>query len=208
MTDILDLFKSEKGKQLIKNASTDTGASEEKTASVLKTAMPLLLSAMQKNAQSPEGASNLLSALSGKHDGSLLDNLGSMLGGSGVDENVKKEGGGILSHLLGGKQDLIAGQIAQKLGMESGTVNQILKIAAPVVLSFVGKKKQEHNVDQPGGLSSLLDKLKGSETGGQNSLESLLDRDKDGDIMDDVSDFLGKSKGKKNSGGLGGLFGK
>lgn len=104
--------------------------------------MPLLLGAMHKNAKSEQGASNLMSALSNKHDGSILDNLGSILGGDGVDRNVKNDGEGILSHVLGGKQSMIQQTIAQKVGVDADTVGQILKIAAPIVLGFLGKKNR------------------------------------------------------------------
>ena len=92
MSGLLDLLNSDLGKQLISGASAQTGASESKTADVLSMAMPLLLGAMKKNASSQEGASGLMGALSGKHDGSILDNLGSILGGGSVDQNVIQDG--------------------------------------------------------------------------------------------------------------------
>ena len=44
---------------------------------------------MKNNASTPQGADGLLSALgNNKHSGGILDNLGSILGGSGVDDDV------------------------------------------------------------------------------------------------------------------------
>jgi hypothetical protein len=204
MSGLLDLLNSDTAKQLISSTSKETGASEEKTSSVLSMAMPLLLGAMNKNAKSEQGASSLMSALSGKHDGSILDNLGSIFGGDSVDQNVKDDGEGILGHVLGGKQGMIEQTIAQKLGMDASTVGQILKIAAPIVLGFLGKKKQENNVNEAGGLSSMLGGLLGGQSGDhENLITSLLDSNGDGSILDDVSGMI---MGKK--GGLGGLFGK
>ena len=88
MAGLLDLLNSDLGKQLISGASAQTGASEGKTADVLSMAMPVLLGAMKKNASTQEGASGLMGALSKKHDGTILDNLGSILGGGSVDQNV------------------------------------------------------------------------------------------------------------------------
>ncbi len=204
MSGLLDLLNSDTAKQLISSTSKETGASEEKTTNVLSMAMPLLLGAMNKNAQSEQGASSLMGALSGKHDGSILDNLGSIFGGDGVDQNVKKDGEGILSHVLGGKQGMIEQTIAQKVGVDSSTVAQILKIAAPVVLGFLGKKKQENNVNEADGLSGMLSGLLGGQSSGDQSwITSLLDSNGDGSVIDDVSGMI---MGKK--GGLGGLFGK
>jgi hypothetical protein len=204
MSGLLDLLNSDTAKKLINSTSKETGASEEKTSSVLNMAMPLLLGAMHKNAKSEQGASNLMSALSNKHDGSILDNLGSILGGDGVDRNVKNDGEGILSHVLGGKQSMIQQTIAQKVGVDADTVGQILKIAAPIVLGFLGKKKQENNINEASGLLSMLGGLLGGESGDhQNLITSLLDSNGDGSVIDDVSGMI---MGKK--GGLGGLFGK
>jgi len=204
MSGLLDLLNSDTAKQLISSTSKETGASEEKTSSVLSMAIPLLLGAMNNNAKSEQGASNLMSALSNKHDGSILDNLGSLLGGESVDQDVKKDGEGILGHVLGGKQAMIQQTIAQKVGVDSSTVAQILKIAAPVVLGFLGKKKQENNVNEAGGLSGILSGLLGGQSGDEQSwVTSLLDNNGDGSVIDDVSGMI---MGKK--GGLGGLFGK
>lgn len=211
MSGLLDLLHSEKGKNLVQNTSKETGASEEETSNVLQMAMPLLLGALNKNAKSPEGASKLLSVLSGKHTGGIWDSLSGSLGNSnGIDDSLKEDGGGILNHVLGGKQNMIAQTLAEKVGISPDKVSQILKIAAPVVLGFLGKKKQENNVDEPGGLSSLLGNLVNNQPKGeQNLMESLLDRNGDGNLMDDIGGLLGGETDKKGkTGGLGGLFGK
>lgn len=66
-------------------------------------ALPVLMKAMERNAATPEGAQGLLGALNGKHDGSILDNLGGLFGG-GVDEDVKVDCSKILGHVLGNRQ--------------------------------------------------------------------------------------------------------
>ena len=61
----------------------------------------MLLGGLARNAQSPEGAQSLASALERDHDGSLLDGLGVLLGGSGGSSGG--EGlGGLLSGMMGG----------------------------------------------------------------------------------------------------------
>jgi hypothetical protein len=68
MSGLLDLLNSDMGKQIINGVSQQTGASENKTADVLSMALPVLMGAMKKNVQTPDGASGLLGALSSKHD--------------------------------------------------------------------------------------------------------------------------------------------
>lgn len=207
---LLDLLSSPMGKQLISGVSNQTGNSTDQTGSVLTMALPLLMGAMKKNAATPEGAQGLMSALENKHDGSILNNLGGLFGG-GVDDSVKEDGAGILGHVLGGKQPQVENAISQKSGVDAGTVGTILKVAAPILMGMIGQQKQQQNVSDASGLQSLLGGMMG---GGQQAekqqslIESFLDSDGDGSILDDVASLaLGGNKG--GIGGLlGGLFGK
>jgi len=211
MAGLLDLLNSDLGKQLISGASAQTGASENKTAEVLSMALPVLLGAMKKNAQTQEGASGLLGALSNKHDGSILDNLGSLLGGGNVDQSVMNDGAGILGHVLGGKQPVVENTLSQKTGLDAGTIGQILKIAAPILLGVIGKQTKQNDVNDSSALSSILGSMLGGQPKGNQSLiESLIDADGDGSVLDDVAGMvLGSNKKKGGLGGmLGGLFGK
>ncbi|MEH6658312.1 DUF937 domain-containing protein [Leeuwenhoekiella marinoflava] len=211
MAGLSDLLNSDLGKQLISGASAQTGASESKTAEVLSMAMPVLLGAMKKNASSPEGASGLMGALSGKHDGGILDNLGSLLGGGSVDQSVMSDGAGILSHVLGGKQPVVENTLSQKTGLDAGTIAQILKIAAPVLLGIIGKQTKENGINDSDGLTGILGSMLGGQPKENQSLiASLIDADGDGSVLDDVADMvLGSNKQKGGLGGmLGGLFGK
>lgn len=206
MASILDLLNSDMGKQLISGASAQTGQSTDKTASVLSMAMPFLLGAMKKNASTPDGAAGLLGALSGKHDGGILDNLGGLFSG-GVDESVEQDGAGILGHILGGSQGKVENALSQKSGVDAGSVAQILKVAAPILMGILGKETRQNNVSDSSGLEGLLGGLMGSGQSNeeQSFLESLLDADGDGSVIDDVAGMV--LGGQKNKGGLGGLLG-
>ena len=210
MSGLLDLLSSPIGKQLISGVASQTGQPENKTADVLSMAMPLLLGAMKKNVSSPQGAEGLMNALSSKHDGGLLDNLGGLFGG-GVDQSVINDGAGILGHVFGGKQANVENALSQKSGLDAGSVAQILKIAAPLVMAYLGKQKAQSNVNDAIGLNSLLGSMLGGQPAQNQSLiTTLLDADGDGSVLDDVAGMvMGTSKKKSGLGGLlGGLFGK
>ena len=212
MSGILDLLSSDLGKQIIGGVSSSSNQSEDKTAGVLKMAMPFLLGAMKKNASSPKGAEGLLGALSGgKHDGGILDNLGGLFAG-GVDKSVEDDGAGILGHILGGSQSNVENAISQKSGVDASSVAQILKVAAPILMGVLGKETRKNNVSDSNGLGSLLGGMLGGQPKEEQSfIESLLDADGDGSIIDDVAGMvLGGNKKKKGGIGglLGGLFGK
>ena len=121
MAGILDLLNSDLGKTIISGVSGSTGTDQGKTSSVLTMALPVLMKAMERNASTPEGAQGLMGALSGKHNGSILDNLGGLFGG-GVDEEVTNDGSKILNHVLGSKQQGVEQVIGQKAGLDSGAV--------------------------------------------------------------------------------------
>ena len=213
MSGLLDLINSPMGKQLISGVAGQTGQAENKTADVLSMAMPLLMGAMKRNASTPQGAEGLLNALNNKHDGSILDNLSGLFGG-GVDQSVMDDGAGILGHVLGGKQPQVQNALSQKSGIDAGTVGTILKVAAPLLMGMIGKQSQQQGVTDSNGLGNMLGGLLGggSQANKQQSLiESFLDSDGDGSILDDVAGMVlgGGSQKKSGLGGLlGGLFGK
>ncbi|WP_308992588.1 DUF937 domain-containing protein [Mariniflexile litorale] len=212
MSGILDLLNSDLGKTIINGVSNQTNQPQNKTQDVLTMALPVLMAAMKRNASTPQGAEGLLGALnSGKHDGSILENLGGLFSG-GVDSNVLDDGSKILGHVLGGKQQNVQNAISQKSGIDEGSVAQILKVAAPILMGILGNKAKQENVNSASGIEGLLGGLLGgsSAKNEQSFLESILDADGDGSIIDDVAGMvLGGSKKKGGLGGLlGGLFGR
>lgn len=210
MEGLMDLLQSDMGKQIINGVSSQTNASQQQTQSVLSMALPVLMGAMKRNAASPEGADGLMGALSNKHDGSILDNLGGLFGG-GVDQSVMDDGAGILGHVLGGSQQNVTSALSSKSGLDSNTVGNILKIAAPILLGYLGKQQRQQNVQSSAGLGDLLGGLMGGGSSRQpkqqSMIESLLDGDGDGSILDDVAGMVLNSGGNKKKGGLGGLLG-
>jgi hypothetical protein len=215
MAGILDLLNSDLGKTIISGVSGSTGTDQNKTSSVLTMALPVLMKAMERNASTPEGAQGLMGALSNKHDGSILDNLGGLFG-DGVDKEVTNDGAKILGHVLGNRQQGVEKIIGEKSGLDSGSVANILKVAAPIIMGVLGKQAKQTNVQSKSDLGGLLGNLlggasnSGSVTKEQTFLEKVLDSDGDGSVIDDVADMVLSGNSKKGGLGglLGGLFGK
>ena len=210
MSGILDLLQGPLGQQIISGVAGQTGQSTDKTSGLLSMALPVLMGAMQKNASTPEGAQGLMGAL-GNHSGGILDNLGGLFEG-GVDDNVQKDGSGILGHLLGNKQASVENALSQESGMDVSSVGNILKVAAPLLMGMVGKQTQSAGISDSNGLTSLLGGLMGgasSNSGSSSLLTSILDADGDGSIIDDVAGMAMGTQKKSGLGGmLGSLFGK
>ena len=213
MAGILDLLNSDLGKQIVSGIADSTGTDTSKTSSVLTMGLPVLMKAMEQNTSTSKGAEGLMGALASKHDGSILDNLSGLFGG-GVDESVKQDGAGILSHILGTKQSGVEELIGQKAGIDASTVSNILKVAAPLIMGYLGKEKQSEGLSNSRDLTGLLGGLLdgSSNANNQGFLEKVLDADGDGSMIDDVAGmFLGEQKDNSNDGiggMLGGLFGK
>ena len=204
MASILDLLNTQTGEQLVDKASTKTSEDKSKVTSVLGMALPLILGAMKRNANDPEGAENLDKALqSDKHNGEVLNKLGDK-----NPEELSDEGSKILNHVLGAKQSGVSKTIAGALNIDEASVNNILEMAAPVIMGLLGQQKRKDNVDASG-LSSLLGSVLGSnDSHDQSLIESLLDADGDGNVIDDVAGMVfGNKKGKKGGSLLGGMLG-
>jgi hypothetical protein len=205
MDGLLDLLDSPIGKQFISGVAGQTGQPENKTTDIMSMAMPLLLGAMKKNAATPEGAQGLMNALSSKHDGSILDDLGSLFGG-GVDQSVMDDGAGILGHVFGDKQANVENALSQRSGLDTDSIAKILKIAAPIVMGILAKQLAQKKVSDASGMDSLLGSMLGGQPEqNQSLLTTLLDADGDGSMLDDVAGMVMGSSKKK--GGIGGLFG-
>ena len=192
MEQITNLLSGDFGQQITAGISKQTGASEAETQSVVSTALPALLGALQNNASSGQGAQGILGALASKHDGSILDNISGFLG-----SNDTSDGNGILKHVLGDKQGALEQGIAGKTGVSSGKVSKILAMLAPIVMGYLGKQSRSNNVSDGNGLNNLLGGLMGGQSG-SNVLGGLLDQNGDGKLgVDDVGGLLGGLFGKK-----------
>ncbi|MES2811090.1 MAG: DUF937 domain-containing protein [Bacteroidota bacterium] len=211
MAGILDLINSDLGKQIISGIGNQAGTTEGETSSVLASALPTLVNAMQNNTQSEQGAGGLLGALlGGKHDGGLLDNLGGLLGGGGIDT---EDGGKILGHVLGGNQANVEAGLSQNTGVSSDKIGMILKMAAPILMAYLANQAKSNNVQNGSDLGGLLGGLLGGQTQqsqtqeapsmGGSILTSILDQDGDGQLG--LGDAVSAATKK---GGLGGLLGK
>ncbi|MCA9516336.1 MAG: DUF937 domain-containing protein [Myxococcales bacterium] len=194
---ILDLVKQNLTPELIGQLSSQLGASKDGTQSVVAQAVPVLVSALAKNAQTTSGARSLDGALAKDHDGSVLDNLGGLVAQLGAGS----AGDGILKHVLGEKRPQVEQQLGQKSGIDLAQVGSVLITLAPIVMGALGKKKQEEGLDADGVAKALREDEQRAEAEAPSFLEQLIDQDKDGDIKDDLlsvgSTILGGFLGKK-----------
>lgn len=208
MFSLQDLLGQEQGTEAVDQISQNVGADSSLVNSAIQMALPALINGLANNASTPEGAQSLDTALEQDHSGGgVLDNLGGLAGMifGGQEEAAppprQADAGGILGHILGGSQGQVAQEVSQKSGLDMGQVAQILMFLAPIVMSYLGKQKQEQGVGADG-LGGILGSLLG---GGQQAApqqssgnamidmaSNMLDSDRDGSAMDDIASMAYK----------------
>ena len=198
MAGLLDLVTQSLGGDQQQQLGRQLGISPQQTQSAMAAALPMLLAGLARNASTPQGARALHGALERDHDGSLLDNLGSLLG-SGGGASRATDGSGILGHVLGDRQDAAQRAVAGASGVNSAQAAQLLALLAPIVMGAIGRTQRQQGV-RADGLGALLSGAQQQTAQAQPDLmqlaNRLLDRDGDGSAMDDLL------------GGIGNLFGK
>lgn len=190
MSGILDILGTVLGNKQVDQIGNKVGLDSATVGKLVAAALPLLITALAKNSSSTKGAQDLHNALTKDHDGSILDDIGGLLGGS-VDAN----GSGILGHIFGNKQSQIQQGLGASTGVDGAAVGQVLEMLAPVVMGALGRQTASKGLDA----GDLAGMLKGeAQTAGQSSpdvlgsLMGMLDTDKNGSVVDNVVGMLGK----------------
>jgi hypothetical protein len=190
MSGILDILGGVLGTQQVNQIGNKVGLDGATTGKLVAAALPLLISALAKNSSSQKGAQDLHNALTNDHDGSILDEIGGLLGGS-LDAN----GSGILGHIFGNKQQQIQQGLGASTGVDDAAVGQVLEMLAPVVMGALGRQTASQGLDA-GGLAGMLNGAAQSASQSApdvlGSLVGMLDSNKDGSVIDDVAGMLGK----------------
>ncbi len=205
---------------LIDQLSEQIGAPKKETATASSAILSSLMGALARNASTPDGAASLSNALERDHDGSILDNLGGLMGGlmgqgrgqvqkSGLEQMAEAaglppllaraiNGSGILKHVLGNQQEDTMREVSQTSGLSLDKVGPLMTTLAPILMGMLGKTKREAGLDA-GGLGGMLTEYMGSRqqqnNPGLGMAGQLLDRDGDGSVIDDIADIGTKMLG-------------
>jgi outer membrane protein OmpA-like peptidoglycan-associated protein len=166
--NLLDLVKDQVSGQLAKQASSFLGESESGVAKALSGIMPALLGGVINKASSPEGAAGIMDMLSKLDMSSLEDISGIFEGGSSSVNGLLSSGGGIVESLMGSKASGVVDFIANMAGLKSSSSSSLMKMAAPLLMTVVGKQVQGK------GLGFLTDLLMDQKSNVANALPAGL----------------------------------
>lgn len=108
MPGLADLLGSVLTPDTISSLASQIGADPNSTSKALTAAVPALVGSLSDNANgSDEGRDALFGALQNDHDGSLLDDIGGLLGAFGGGSGSSGGGGGGLGALLGAAKGIL-----------------------------------------------------------------------------------------------------
>ncbi|WP_395141557.1 DUF937 domain-containing protein [Armatimonas sp.] len=168
------------------------GVDEGTAQNGIQAALPILLGALVRNAQSEDGAQSLDNALASDHDGSILDNLSGAISG-----HQEGPGAAILGHILGGQTNQISNVVGQSLGGANG--GALLQMLAPIVMGYLGQQKQQQGLDVMGLAGMLLggggsqqQQAQPAASGMIGMVGQLLDQNHDGSPVDDIIGLAGR----------------
>lgn len=177
--NILDAILNAQGGAAVRQAGSQVGLPPDQTTAALAALVPALAAGFQRNLQSQGGLADLMSALSSGNHGQYLDQPASL-----GNQSAVADGNGILGHLLGSKDVSreVATRAAAQTGLSPDVLKRLLPLAATLMMGAFAK--------QSSGVSSAG--LGGSGGGLASMLTPLLDQNRDGSIMDDVTSMIGK----------------
>jgi hypothetical protein len=184
------------------------GVDEGEVNSAIQTLIPTLLGGLQQNAQDPDHATKIESAVTQHAASGLLD------GGVSVDQVDEDDGDKIVANIFGGNNsDAVASALAGTGAGGGDLIKRLLPMLAPIVLAYVGKQfaqrnaapagaaAQEQAAPSGGGLSDMLGSILGGGGGGggggNNPLGSILGSVLGGGQGGAIGDILGGLLGGK-----------
>jgi hypothetical protein len=203
---ILDTIGQQLGGNTLTQISQQLGTDEGTAAKAVSVALPLLLGGLTRNAATPDGAAALDQALSRDHDGSLLD-----APHQAVTNPNAFNAGGILGHIFGQRQAPIQQGVAKATGIDLQSAGKVLMMLAPIVMAGLARARSAQGAGASAG--SVLQGEQSNlerQVPGLGGLASILDRNHDGNVADDIANIASGQLGgltSGSSGGLGGLLG-
>jgi len=200
---ILDTIGQQLSGDTLKQISQKLGTDEGTAARAVSVALPLLIAGLSRNASTPDGGAALDQALNRDHsDSPVLDAPQQAV----ADPNAFNAGG-ILGHIFGQRQAPIQQGVAKASGMDLQSASKVLMILAPIVMASLARARtaQGANVSAGQVLQGEQQHIE-RQVPGIGGLASILDRNHDGSIADDIANIAGGQIGGLG-GGLGSVLG-
>ena len=186
---LVDDFMQTLGGQASKSLASGLGIKKSAAAQIVPAVIPMVLGGLKRQMETQGGAARLDHILNKYGSDSVLDDIaGAVLNRSGQAADAQ------LGGLLGSSGLQATDMIAQRFKIDPGIAAKIIPALAPLILGFLTRQKK-------------------TSSDGLGGIASIIDRDGDGNILDDVAGMLFQGSGASSGGSgilgklLGGLLG-
>lgn len=148
--NLVELLKDQVTGAIAGQAAEYLGAPEKSITGALDGIFPALLSKTIGMAEESEEGLNTIFDLAKNADTGILDNIGGLFGDASDVTDLMSGGSNILSTLLGNNLGSIIEMISKSSGLKSGVSSSLIKMAAPFLMSMVGKYIKDKALDAVG----------------------------------------------------------
>jgi hypothetical protein len=181
--NLLDMILNTNDGALVRQTARSLGIDESQARDAVRSMAPALSRGIQRNLSQPDGLESLLSALKSGNHQRYVDHAEELERSEAI-----ADGNAILGHILHSKDASrnVAGRAAAETGLDAGLMKRMLPMVAAMAMGSLGKEATG------GGLLSALGGGPSDASGALGVLESFLDADRDGAVLDDVLDLAKK----------------
>ena len=179
--NILDAILNHQDGAAVHQLAQQFGLDDAQATSALSALIPQLAAGVQTNIQQPGGLDSLLGALTGGSHDQVMNDPSMLAQSSSVDV-----GNGILGQILGGRDvsRQVASNAASQTGLSADLMKQMLPLVATLVMGALSRRTSAAGASAGVQSSGLM-----------GSLESVLDQNRDGSMVDDVVGMMGRFLG-------------
>lgn len=181
----MEEFMSSLGPEVSDQLSANLGIEKNAVQQMLPQIAPMILGGLKRQKDNYGGQERVDHILDKYGSADALDNIGDFFSSQVQNQSADPRLGG----LLGDSGMQATNALSKQFNLDGSTAMKIIPMLAPIILGFLSKTR-----DQDGA--------------GSTGIASILDRDGDGSILDDVAEmFLQGSSGRSRTGGGGLLSG-
>ncbi len=162
--------------EIVDSIANKLGIEASDTESVIAYLAPILMGAIKQNFQSNRNSTDLLNQIQDSQFSDIIDSPKKAV----EKDNLTDIGNTILKELTGSKDNSLkmASHVQKETGISDIIIKKILPMIAPFVIGSLGKKAAP-SINQNQSNNS-------TDSGLENILISMIDKDHDGSIVDDM----------------------
>ncbi len=170
----------------IEKISQSLGKDSATTKNLLSTITPFIVSGLSKNSEDAAERDSLFETIN-RHSGGVFDKVQD----ESAHSEIMGDGEKIFSHIFKDNSANAISELTKKSDVDESTVKKVASLLGPMVLGKLADKKVSGEIDL-GNISDFLgqkDALNSKE-GIMGMATKLLDKDKDGNLINEAISFI------------------